>query len=271
MHRLKLQYPVSCIIVFIICLLGVHTYSNATRAATGMLKDLPMPKTGDKILILSPHPDDETIAVGGYIYEACQAGAQVKIVLATDGNKHGLKIQRYHEFQAATAKLGVRPENLIYWDLHDGKLKNAVNTLTLRLSNEIEQYRPDVFIYPHPEDYHPDHAVLGHVAEKSLASLKVDQHLKAYRYLVHYWFFPQPHIITNSNFLSPPPEMSEPDQEWGQFILDTEAKSNKNDAVHLYDTQLKNPFLKPLLLGFVRENELFARWIPPHRAYNKAS
>ncbi len=271
MHRLKLQFPVSGIIVFVLCLLGFYTYSNSTRADTGRLAYLPMPRAEDKILILTPHPDDETIAAGGYIYEACKAGSKIRIVMVTDGNKHGLREKRYHEFEAAMACLGVKPGQLEFWGYKDGRLKYSVDTLTTRLTNEIDEYHPNVFIYPHPEDYHPDHAVLGHVAESSLTQMDSKNIPTAYRYLVHYWFFPQPEIMSKNDRLDPPEEMSSPDQQWVRFMLSQNTESKKNSAVHLYATQLHNPFLKPLLLGFIRDNELFARWTPSENLHNRAS
>ncbi|MFA6411172.1 MAG: PIG-L family deacetylase [Syntrophales bacterium] len=42
----------------------------------------------DKVLILAPQPDDETIGVGGAIQRAVKAGAKVKVVLLTNGENN---------------------------------------------------------------------------------------------------------------------------------------------------------------------------------------
>jgi len=44
----------------------------------------------DRILILSPHPDDEAIGTGGVIQKALKKGAEVKIVIFTNGEHNEL-------------------------------------------------------------------------------------------------------------------------------------------------------------------------------------
>jgi LmbE family N-acetylglucosaminyl deacetylase len=39
-----------------------------------------------RLLIISPHPDDETLAAGGVIQQALAAGSQVKVVIVTNGD-----------------------------------------------------------------------------------------------------------------------------------------------------------------------------------------
>ncbi len=43
-------------------------------------------KKNERILILAPHPDDESIACAGIIQKALGAGAQVRIVYLTNGD-----------------------------------------------------------------------------------------------------------------------------------------------------------------------------------------
>jgi len=92
------------------------------KATLYFMDDLKMPKADQKVLIFSPHPDDETIAAGGLIYESILSKAQVKIVLVTDGNKHHLKDKRYTEFEEATSVLGVKKEDLTFLNYKDGEL-----------------------------------------------------------------------------------------------------------------------------------------------------
>ncbi|HOU36625.1 MAG TPA: PIG-L family deacetylase [Candidatus Omnitrophota bacterium] len=42
----------------------------------------------DRVLILAPHPDDESIATGGVIQRAVKAGAEVKVVCFTNGDNN---------------------------------------------------------------------------------------------------------------------------------------------------------------------------------------
>ncbi len=44
------------------------------------------PTSRDRVLVLAPHPDDESVPCGGLISEAVAAGAQVRVVYATYGD-----------------------------------------------------------------------------------------------------------------------------------------------------------------------------------------
>jgi N-acetyl-1-D-myo-inositol-2-amino-2-deoxy-alpha-D-glucopyranoside deacetylase len=42
----------------------------------------------DRLLILAPHPDDESIATGGLIQVARGVGAAVRVIVLTDGDNN---------------------------------------------------------------------------------------------------------------------------------------------------------------------------------------
>jgi hypothetical protein len=41
---------------------------------------------GRPFVVLSPHPDDETLGTGGLIAEACTRGQEVDVIVVTDGS-----------------------------------------------------------------------------------------------------------------------------------------------------------------------------------------
>src|SRR5215203_6825970 len=62
----------------ILKLLGILHRANARRISfTG----------DDKVLVLAPHPDDETLGCGGIIPLHLQAGDDVRIAIVTDGRR----------------------------------------------------------------------------------------------------------------------------------------------------------------------------------------
>ncbi|MBC7104531.1 MAG: PIG-L family deacetylase [Firmicutes bacterium] len=247
---------VVCAAVALVAYLAyAYAYEVLPGAAFYLLGDLEPPAAQDRVLVFAPHPDDETIGAGAYIFTAAGAGAQVRIVLATDGNKHGLKDQRYREFRHAAALLGVPANGLEFWEYPDGRLEDYRGVLGARVGRAIAEFRPTVVFYPHPGDRHPDHAVLGRAVEELLAG---SPGVRGYRYLVHHPHFPQPKMLARKNFLLPPVAMLTFDQRWLRFCPPREAEKAKAAAVLEYRTQLKNPFLRPLLLSFLRENELFS-------------
>jgi LmbE family N-acetylglucosaminyl deacetylase len=221
------------------------------------LKDVMLPQQGERVLVFSPHPDDETIGAGGYIIQSVRNGAQVMIVLVTNGNKHGLMNRRYHEFREATSLLGVPNKDLLFLNLPDGHVSQEDPVLLAKeFENIIRDYNPEIVIYPDPQDQHPDHAFIGDIMEKiMLASFPK---IIGYQYLVHHKYFPQPKKLREDDYLLPPSSMVNFDNEWERLELSSEVEDQKLEAVFKYTSQLRVPLLRSLLLSLVRRNELFA-------------
>jgi len=221
------------------------------------LNDVVLPQQGQKVLVFSPHPDDETIGVGGYITQSVKNGAIVQIILVTNGNKHGLEEKRYDEFKKATSILGVPEENLIFLNYPDGKLqKENEDKLFEDFKSQIDEFNPNIIIYPNSQDQHPDHFTTAKVVEKILKERY--QKIISYQYLIHHPCFPQPQKYDPSFFLLPPISMISFDKEWQRFMLPQEIEDQKNEAVLSYKSQLKTPFARRLLLAMIRQNELFS-------------
>ncbi|GMW04956.1 MAG: hypothetical protein AMXMBFR85_09370 [Dehalococcoides mccartyi] len=243
-----------------ICLAGATFFFWAVPDVLGQqyikqLDYLPSPQAGEKILIFSPHPDDETIALGGYIASACQAGAEVEIVLVTDGSKFVNKDIRYQEFENACRLLGVPADNLVFLGFKDGSLQSVPLTRLVDSFNLlINEFAPDIVFYPHHKDAHDDHAAISRAVGQSL---KVSPGIRCYEYLVHYRiFFPQPRVYNSNLYLLPPLTLVNEDQNWLRFDLSEGVLEQKTLALEAYESQLKNPFLKPLIQSFIRQNEL---------------
>jgi N-acetylglucosamine malate deacetylase 1 len=249
----------------VIYLLVAFLLNALPQSAFYNLAECPIPGDGERVLVFTPHPDDESIAIGGYIFSSRAAGAQVQVILATDGNHLGLRDQRYQEFKNATGKLNILPDELQFWGYPDGKLSDHFNELEPQVEKEIELYKPEYVIYPHPEDRHPDHATLGRAVEAALADEgQAGQNIKAYAYLIHFKYYPEPKILTRQHYLLPPVAVSKHNEVWNKVTLTAEAETAKDEAIHQYRTQLRNPFLIPLITGLMRNNELLvSRVIQP--------
>lgn len=84
---------------------------------------------GLPIVILSPHPDDETLGAGGLIAEACASGLAVEVVVVTDGAgshprsklypKRKLVDLRCSELHKAGLLLGLQPNSITFLGLPD--------------------------------------------------------------------------------------------------------------------------------------------------------
>ena len=84
------------ITLFIILTVGcVYSASPPSQLLTiGALE--PIKKT-DRILILAPHPDDETIGCAGIIQEAVSKGAEMKVVYLTNGDHNQISFIVYEK------------------------------------------------------------------------------------------------------------------------------------------------------------------------------
>jgi len=238
-------------------LIYTREYQVLPQAAIYFLDEVKLPEKGQKVLVFSPHPDDESLAAGGFIYDSIQKGAEVKIVLVTDGNKHHIKDRRNQEFEKATNILGVKKENLIYLNYPDGHLQDENQSdLLTKFQEIIDQYQPNIILYPSRHDIHPDHATTGKIVEQVLK--KENSQLTAYAYLVHCRRWPQPKKMALDLYLLPPIKLINFDDQWQKLMLTPSALAKKKEAVFSYQSQLGMPFLRSLILSSVRANELFA-------------
>lgn len=121
-----------------------------------MLKDI------KNAVIISPHPDDETLGVGGTIKKFSKNGIKVS-VLVVSGHLPPL----YHptafqvtekEAMNAFKKLGIKnyeflkiPATYVH--------KEAISSLYKKISDFISQYKPEIVFIPFP-DRHIDHRVI---------------------------------------------------------------------------------------------------------------
>ncbi len=126
-----------------------------------------------RVLVLAPHPDDETIGCGGTVALLGAAGADVTVVFATDGEAtrgspdgaRATGARRREEAAQAAAILGAATRFL---GLADGGLGAAVESdglrdgaLTAAIAAAVEAVAPEVVFAPWPLDGHPDHAAVA--------------------------------------------------------------------------------------------------------------
>ena len=256
---LKLELLTLGILSIIACILYISDVPPVmAQDAAAALPDVLMPQNGQRVLVFSPHPDDESIGVGGYIAQSIENGANVEIVLVTNGDFHGNEQERYAEFKKATHILGVPESNLVFLGFPDGKLdKMDPAVLYVALQSQIEQFSPDIIIYPDAQDMNPDHSTIGKAVQKILAA--DPQQITSYEYLVHFkLIWPRPRELAPNLDLSPPEQLINQDTTWEKVPLSQNIENLKSKAIHNYDSQLDNPWLHGLLLSSIRRNELLA-------------
>jgi N-acetylglucosamine malate deacetylase 1 len=231
-------------------------FQTLPQAIIHLIGEIQAAAPGERILVFSPHPDDETIAAGGYIAASVKAEASVWIVLVTDGDKNKLMDQRYQEFKEATNILGVPKENLFFLGYPDGFLKRQdLDEMRSRFLKIVSQVQPDIIIAPHPDDRHPDHRITGVIVASIAEETAADATL--YQYFVHEDHFPNPRTLVPEGYILPSLRMILLGQEWIRFMLTQNLMELKQEAVLEYRTQLSSSYLRSLLFSFIRQNELF--------------
>ena len=120
-------------------------------------------------LVVSPHPDDETLGAGGLIGWLRAHGVEVSVAAVTDGESAygitpGLGERREREQTAALAELGVEADRIHRLRLPDSALAPCEGRLVKRL---LELVSPETHIVaPWAGDFHPDHEVCGRAASR---------------------------------------------------------------------------------------------------------
>jgi LmbE family N-acetylglucosaminyl deacetylase len=95
-------------------------HSFPFRPLRQMLEDRPF-------IVVAPHPDDESLACGGLIADACRQGLPGKVVIVSDGaGSHPnskayppdrLMALRKEEAKRAGSELGLKPEDMLFLNL----------------------------------------------------------------------------------------------------------------------------------------------------------
>lgn len=259
MKRKRLIGGATAAAILTVCLMLAFVYNTQPQSAFYKMAEVSAPLPGQRILVFVPHPDDESIAVGGYLYTCHEVGAQVKLVLVTDGNRRGKRDIRYQEFENAVSRLGFEADDRCFWNYPDGRLSAGLGPLIEQVSEEMASFQPQIVVYSDPADRHSDHAALGRAVEKVLGEEDIGVDPTGYAYLVHYKYYPEPSLLNRKHHLRPPKSAAIANQSWEKFSLSPEARQAKHDAIHCYSSQLRNPFLKSLFVGLMQDNELLNR------------
>jgi N-acetyl-1-D-myo-inositol-2-amino-2-deoxy-alpha-D-glucopyranoside deacetylase len=126
------------------------------------------------------------------------------------------------------------------------------------LSSIIENYHPDLVVYPNAEDVHPDHWGLNVFTRLALTQLYHNDpsiNPTELTYLVHRPDFPETRGYKPTTSLTPPDMVFSLSPHWYRLDLSPADVNLKAQAVLTYHSQL--PLLRNLMESFVRMNETF--------------
>ena len=138
------------------------------------------------ILVIAPHPDDESIGCGGTVCLHVQRGDRVSAVFLTSGElglKHLAREDawktREKEARKAAKILGLAQVDFLRqpdWFLGD-HIEAAANSVVEILKRE----KPQIVYLPHVKEWHPDHQACLPIIQAALKAIgQVDVQLRCY-------------------------------------------------------------------------------------------
>jgi len=164
-----------------------------------LIKDRPL-------LVVAPHPDDESLGCGGLIIEAVKLGAKVHIAIVTDGAKSHprsrthppdrLRSVRRSETVEAAAVLGVPAEQVSFLGVPDGHAPHfgrGARDIGLTLASLARDTATEIIFTSWDYDTHPDHVAASKYA--GMAAQEIRAPLLSYP--VWAWTLPPGILVPN--------------------------------------------------------------------------
>ena len=218
----------------------------------------------DRILILAPHPDDESIGTGGLLLRARAVGAEARVIFATSGDNNAWPqraierrlfipasarnrwaARRREEARAALRLLYGTDAPSLFLNLPDQGVTRVLlhggEQVIAALRAEIAAFRPTIVVLPTADDAHPDHSALHVLVRFALAGFSQDCRLLCY--LVH-----------RGGRLAPAPV--------SQLRLTAEEVRDKRQAILCHETQMA--LSRRRFTAYAKPVEMFTG-LPPAR------
>ena len=137
----------------------------------------------DKAVFFAPHPDDETLGCGGTIAQKITQGYEVSVVFLTDGRNalrdigismpspSRLKEIRKAEAIRAAKIIGIKQENLFFFEIEDGLLSKNESKALEKISEILEVHPREVYI-PQEKEYNVDHRETNRLVKNVIEKLE---------------------------------------------------------------------------------------------------
>ena len=163
------------------------TVATAGTAAVPAAEAAALPPLGadTSLLVVAPHPDDETLCCGGIVQRVLHAGGHVSVVWVTSGDAAlvGLLLeralwnpararqfgaQRMAEARAATARLGVARSGQLFLGYPD---RGVLDLLGEYRTTPYRSRTTGASAVPYPEALFPGHPYTGASLERDFAAV----------------------------------------------------------------------------------------------------
>ena len=129
--------------------------------------------SGKRILVIAPHPDDETLGCGGTLLLLKEKGYSINWLIVTsisekDGFSRARIESRKNEIKLVAKEYNF--DNIYNLDIPAAKVDEiSKSSLVQMISNVFKQIMPNIIFLPFYNDVHTDHKI---IAEASLSCTK---------------------------------------------------------------------------------------------------
>jgi len=115
------------------------------------------------VLVVAPHPDDETLGCGGTLLKHSQNGDHIHLAIMTQMNKEEYGPERVEEraleIESVVRALGVKSVHQLTFT--PTRLDTVpIGDIVSALSTVVNDVKPDTVYAPYPGDVHTDHRVV---------------------------------------------------------------------------------------------------------------
>jgi LmbE family N-acetylglucosaminyl deacetylase len=155
------------------------------------------------LLLVAPHPDDETFGCGGTVAVLSEAGAEVRVIFVTDGSgshpghptltPSGLAVLRKAEARRSLAILGVPVERLNFLDAPDGKMKDLskeqIDELVRAIAACLRHSGATTLLLPCRNDGSSEHEAVFRLTQKAVMESGIA--IRILEYPVWSWWSPR--------------------------------------------------------------------------------
>ena len=149
-----------------------------------------------RVLVVAPHPDDESLGCGGLVATLAGRGAAFRFVFVTDGSashprsqawpKPRLAARRKAEATQALDRLGVGAQPRLFLELADAAMPTAHSadwqSAAARVAALVREFQPDLALLPWRRDPHCDHRASWALAQTAM--LGTDTHPLTLEYAI---------------------------------------------------------------------------------------
>jgi len=164
-------------------------YLNLVKKKAEGIQDMNL--KNKRLLILSPHQDDEILGCGCLIKKALEQNSTVKCIYISDGSQslsHGLSPEALAELrkvEATELAKSMGMDEPLFMDCPDGNVDYNDMETAKKIADVIENYKPDVILIPYFLDGHKDHTATSGIFIAAAKMLENHKHFDIYCYEIN--------------------------------------------------------------------------------------